>query len=170
MFRRYDPFAEMFETWRDFDGIFRRFMSGVQERPADLTPRRLLPKLAEATTFTPAIECFTKDKQLILKAELPGVDPKQVEVAVVGNRLIIKGEKREERHVEEADLFIEEIAQGRFERSFELPEGVKKEQVKAFFQNGVLEIAMPAVGLETQHKVPVEVVEGGKKDKAVKAA
>ena len=116
----------------------------------------------------PAVECFTKDKQLIMKVELPGVDPKQVEVMVTGNRLAIKGEKREERKIEEGEYFFREIARGRFERTFELPEGVKKEQVNATYQNGVLEVTVPAPALETARKVPVEIQEAGKK--TIKAA
>jgi HSP20 family protein len=163
MLRRTDPFAEMFESWRDFDGLFRRLMG---ERPGSfesLSPRRLMPVGAAGTDFLPAVECFTKDKQLVLRAELPGVDPKDLQVSVLGNSLIIKGEKKEERRVAETDVFFKEIVQGKFERSFDLPEGVKKEQVKACIQNGVLEIVLPAEAVEPERKVPVEVLEPGKK-------
>ena len=109
------------------------------------------------------MECFTKDKQLTLKVELPGVDPKDVEVSVMGNQLVLKGEKKQDHTVEEKDLFFREIARGRFERSFTLPDGVKKEQVKAIFTNGVLEVCLPAEGMEIAKKVPIEVAEIGKK-------
>jgi HSP20 family protein len=168
MLRKFDPFAEMFESWRDFDSLLRRVFGGPREMTFPLATRRLLPAAAAVGEFVPAVECFTRDRQLIVRAELPGVDPKQVEVAVTGNTLTIKGEKKEERKVEEGDLLFREISQGRFERSFELPQGVKAEQVRAAFVNGVLEITMPAAGLEPARKVPVEVTEPGKK--TVKAA
>ncbi len=168
MLRRREPFAEMFESWRDFDSLLRRVMGGFGEFPLAVSARRLLPAVPETVDFVPAVECFTKDKQLILRAELPGIDPKQVEVSVVGNRVIIKGEKKEERQIKEEEYFFREFAQGRFERSFELPEGVKADQVKSTLQSGVLEVILPAAGIEAARKIPVELLEPGKK--TVKAA
>ena len=167
--RRYSPFDEMFDMFRDFDTLFRRTMGEFRELPADVTGvRRLLPASPRSAQYYPAVECFIKDKQLVLKAELPGVDPKDVEVSVAGNQLVLKGEKRQDHTVEEKDLFLREIARGRFERSFTLPDGVRKEQVKATFTNGVLEVCLPAEGMEMAKKVPIEIAETGKK--GVKAA
>lgn len=168
MLRRRGLFGEMFEPWREFERLFGRPFGEWSEFPGLLPSRRLLPAVPGAPEFVPAVECYTKDKQLVLKMELPGVDPKQVEIAIVGNMLTIKGEKKEERKIEEESLFFREIARGRFERTFELPEGVKKEQIGATFQNGVLEVLLPAAGLETARKVPIEIQEMGKK--SIKAA
>ena len=168
MLRRRNLFGEMFEPWREFDKLFGRPSGEWTEFPNLLSTRRLLAPPTGEAVFVPPVECYTKDKQLVLKAELPGVDPKMVEVAIVGNLLTIKGEKKEERKIEEESLYFREIARGRFERTFELPEGVKKEQIVATFQNGVLEVVLPAMGLETARKVPIEVQEIGKK--TIKAA
>jgi len=142
----------MFEPWREFDKLFGR----------------LLPPPTGEAVFVPPVECYTRDKQIVLRAELPGVDPKMVEVAIAGTMLTIKGEKKEERKVEEESLYFREITRGRFERTFELPEGIKKEQIVATFQNGILEIVLPALALETARKVPIEIQEIGKK--TIKAA
>ena len=168
MLRRREPFTEMFESWRDFDTLLRRVVGGFGELPVLSTTRRLLPAVPEAVDFVPPVECFTKDKQLILRAELPGVDPKQIEVTVVGNRLILKGEKKEERQIRDEEIYFREATQGKFERSFEILEGVKPEQVKATYQNGILEIVVPAAAMEPTRKVPIEVMEAGKK--TIKAA
>jgi HSP20 family protein len=168
MLRRRSLLGEAFEPWEAFERMLRRPLAEIDEILAPLTTRRLLPALPRAEAFVPAAECFAKDKQLIVKMELPGVDPKQVEVLVTGNTLTIKGEKKEERKIEETDYFFREVAAGRFERSFTLPEGVKKEQVVAAFQNGVLEITVPTPALEAGRKVPIEIHETGKK--AIKAA
>jgi HSP20 family protein len=162
MLRRYDPFAELFESWKDLDHLFRR-LSVTRETPSMLSSRRLLPGVAGSIEFQPAVECYTKDKQLVLRAELPGIDPKAVEISVLGNTLTLKGEKKEERRVEEENVYIRETAEGRFERAFELPEGVRKDQVKATLQNGVLEVVIPAPAIEAARKVPLEVLETGKK-------
>lgn len=167
MFRRVDPFEGMLGSWKDFDALFHRLAAGM-ELPLPAMTRRLLPAATVAGEFLPAVECVTREKAILLRVELPGVEPKDVEVQVTGNRLLLKGEKRQERQVEEGEVTIQEISRGRFERTFELPEGVKKEQVKAVFQNGVLEITIPAPALEAARKVPVEVTEGPKK--SIKAA
>lgn len=167
MLRRRNLFGEGIEPFADFERLFRP-LGEFGELMTPWTTRRLLPAVPVAREFVPAVECYTKDKQLILKAELPGVDPKMVEIGVVGNLLTIKGDKKEERKVEEENVFFREITRGHFERTFELPEGVKKEQIAATYQNGVLEIVVPAASLETARKVPIEIQETGKK--AIKAA
>ena len=168
MLRRHNVFDEMFDIFRDFDNLYRRALGQYRELPGEVTGMRsLLPTTALRGEFFPAVECYTKDKQLILRAELPGVDPKDVDVSVVGDQLILKGEKKEEAKVDEKDLFFQEISRGRFERTFPLPEGIKKEQVKATFTNGVLEVVLPALAIEAARKVPIEVMEG---KKAIKAA
>jgi HSP20 family protein len=168
MLRRRGLFGEGMEPFADFERLFRRPFGELGELLAPWPTRRLLPATAITDEFVPAVECYTKDKQLILKVELPGVDPKQVEVAIVGKMLTIKGEKKREKEVEEENTWFREIVHGRFERTFELPEGVKKEQINATFLNGVLEVTLPAAGIETARKVPIEVQEIGKK--TIKAA
>jgi HSP20 family protein len=167
MLRRRSLFGEGVEPFAELERLFRPF-GETGELMAPWTTRRLLPAVPVTQEFIPAVECYTKDKQLFLRAELPGVDPKQVEVSIVGKMLTIKGEKKEEHKVEDESLYFREIARGRFERTFELPEGVKKEHIVATFQNGVLEVALPAVGIETARKVPIEIQEIGKK--TIKAA
>jgi HSP20 family protein len=168
MLRRRSLFGEGMEPFAEFERLFRRPFGELGEFLPQWTTQRLLPAVPVAAEFMPAVECYTKDKQLYLKVELPGVDPKLVEVAVVGNMLTIKGEKKEERKLEEENVFFREIARGRFERTFQLPEGVKKEQINATFQNGVLEVVLPAAGIEAARKVPIEIQELGKK--TIKAA
>ncbi|HET6371689.1 MAG TPA: Hsp20/alpha crystallin family protein [Candidatus Polarisedimenticolia bacterium] len=165
----YTPVDEMFDLFRDFDGLFRRTFSGFRELPGELSGmRRLLPAGEPKEEFYFPVECFTKDKQIIFRAELPGVDAGQTEVCILGDQLVIKGEKKEMKKIDEKDLFFQEISRGKFERRFSLPAGVKKDQVKATFDNGILEVMLPAESIETARKVPIEITEGGKK--AVRAA
>ena len=168
MLRRRGLFGEGLEPFAEFERLFRRPFGELGEMGVPWTTRRFLPPVPVVEEYVPPVECFTKDKQMILKVELPGVDPKLVEVAIVGNLLTIKGEKKEERKIEEESVYFREIVRGHSERTFEVPEGVKKEQINAVFQNGVLEITLPAIGLETARKVPIDVQEMGKK--TVKAA
>lgn len=175
MFRRYGLFDEA-SLWRSFDSMFRRAL----DETAGSTGRRSLPStqgsaaLAPATSpwmgaFYPAVECYTRDNHLVLRAELPGVDPKQVDVTVVGNQLVIRGEKQEEAQSADGNWVVQERQYGQFERVFNLPQDVQADQVKATFQNGILEVQLPVEALSTARKIPIEVAEGSK-SKSVKAA
>jgi len=107
--------------------------------------------------WAPAVECLTRENDLVLRAELPGVDPAQVEVNVNGRQLTLSGEKKSSQESQERNVHYRETVQGRFARTFTLPEGVKSEQIKAAFSNGVLEITMPAEGITRARTVPIEV-------------
>jgi HSP20 family protein len=94
--------------------------------------------------WAPSIESHVDNCNLIVKADLPGVDPKEVTVSVVGNQLTIEGERKHEEKKEEKDYFYRELAYGKFSRSMTVPEGVDPDKVKAVFKNGVLQVTLPA--------------------------
>jgi HSP20 family protein len=94
---------------------------------------------------------------LVVRADLPGVDPKNVEITVSGDQLTIRG-KRERVHEEkEHNLIHREVSYGSFERSLRLPEGVKPEEIKAAYHHGVLELTIPVSDQPKTRKVPVQV-------------
>jgi len=167
MIQKSGRFDELFDLFQDFDHLFRRTMWQTRELPGESSSyRRALPVVPMKAAFHPSVECFTRDKQLVLRAELPGVDPKDIEVMVTGTQLFLRGEKKEDHKVDEKDLFFQEVSRGRFERTFALPEGVKADQVKASFNNGVLELTMPSGMIDQARKVPIELGEAGKFVKA----
>ena len=94
---------------------------------------------------------------MFLRAELPGVDPSDLNVSVVGNTLTISGEKKDERETDDASVYFREASYGKFERSFRFPESVKSDQLKACFENGVLELSMPSPAHAEPRKVQIEV-------------
>lgn len=106
--------------------------------------------------WSPAIESRMENGNLIVKADLPGVDPKEVTVSVVGSQLTIAGERKHEEKKEEKDYFYQELSYGKFLRSVQMPEGVEAEKVKATFKNGVLEVTMPAPKQATAKKIQIE--------------
>jgi HSP20 family protein len=167
MIRKFGRFDELFDLFQNFDHLFHRTMGQARELPGETSSyRRALPVAPMKAAFYPSVECFTRDKQLVLRAELPGVDPKDIEVMITGTQLFLRGEKKEDYKVDEKDLFFQEVSRGRFERTFALPEGVKADQVKALFNNGVLELTMPSGMIEQARKVPVELGEVGKRKAA----
>lgn len=104
----------------------------------------------------PAVESFVKDGTMFVRMDLPGIDPKDVELSIEGDHLTVKGERKFERE-KKGDLGYREVSYGRFERTVGVPAGVNPDTVKATYKDGVLEVTMKAPkGLETK-KVPIAV-------------
>ena len=98
---------------------------------------------AQNVTWAPAMEVRLKDNNLIVSADLPGIDPKDVKLEVDNDMLVIQGERKQE-HTEEREGFHRtERSYGSFYRAIPLPEGAKADQAKAEFRNGVLEVKVP---------------------------
>jgi HSP20 family protein len=144
----WSPFREMERFRREIDELFDRFMGDGA----------LAPRLGTSTTsWMPAIESFTEDGKLVIRADLPGIDPRDVEVTVEGNRLTLRGSRKASREQQERDYAYREVSYGSFERAVELPEGVKGDEVKATYKNGVLELTVPIPRELAARKVPVQI-------------
>lgn len=107
--------------------------------------------------WAPAIDSAVENGNLVVKADLPGIDPTAVSIAVLGNQLTIEGERKRAEKKEEKESFYQEVAYGKFSRTIPLPDGVDAEKVKAHYKNGVLEITLPAPKQLASKKVPIEV-------------
>jgi HSP20 family protein len=105
----------------------------------------------------PPIESYVKNGNFIVRADVPGLQPKDVEVSVIHNVLTIKGERREEKEVKKEDYLHREISYGAFERRVTLPEGAATDKVKATFRNGMIEVVIPMAKEVTAKKVPLKV-------------
>jgi len=109
----------------------------------------------------PAIESFIEGDKMVVRAEMPGVDPKDVEVTVSGNMLTIRG-SRERQHEEKGRDFLQrEISYEEMERSIMLPPGTSGEGIKASFKNGMLELTIPIPKELSTKKVQLQIENGG---------
>jgi HSP20 family protein len=106
--------------------------------------------------WMPAIESHVDNGNLIVKMDLPGVDPKEVSISVTGNQLTIEGERKREEKKEEKDYSYREVAYGKFSRSMTLPEAVDADKVKAAYKNGVLEVTIPVPKQLAAKKIQIE--------------
>jgi len=117
------------EMNRVFDSFFRDFdvapFSGWDEK---------------INAFSPSIDVKEDEKEILVKAELPGVEEKDLEVLLSDNALTLKGEKKEEK---EENYYHVERRYGSFSRVIPLPEGVDPEKVEASYKNGILTIRLP---------------------------
>jgi HSP20 family protein len=131
---------------KDMDELFDRFFGDVGYRGP-----------ATSMMMWPAVESFLKDGNWITRVDLSGVDPKDIDVSVSGNTLTIRASR--ERHSDERNQESErrEASYGTFERSVTLPHEVKSDQIKAKYENGVLELTMPVPNEMAGRKIPIEI-------------
>ncbi|MCK9357603.1 MAG: Hsp20/alpha crystallin family protein [Dehalococcoidia bacterium] len=92
---------------------------------------------------SPAVDMFQTDKDVVVKASLPGMKADDVDISVTGDVLTIKGEHREEQEIKEENYFRKEMRFGSFARSLEIPVPVKVDKAEATFENGVLTLTLP---------------------------
>lgn len=107
--------------------------------------------------FTPAIDILDKKDHIIVKAEVPGVDKKDMTISITEDELTIKGEVKKEQEVSEKDYYHCERTYGSFTRTIVLPATVDKNKAKAIYKDGILEISLPKVESEKAKEVKLEI-------------
>jgi HSP20 family protein len=95
------------------------------------------------TSWAPAVDIYETEQELVVKADLPDVDPKDLDIRVDNNVLTIRGERKFEKKVKEDNYLRVERAYGSFSRSFSLANTVNTESIKADYSNGVLTLTIP---------------------------
>jgi HSP20 family protein len=95
------------------------------------------------TSWAPAVDIFETEHELVVKADLPEIDPKELDIRVENNILTIRGERKFESKVSQDKYLRVERAYGSFTRSFSLANTVNSEAIKADYQNGVLTLTVP---------------------------
>ncbi|MBN1871683.1 MAG: Hsp20/alpha crystallin family protein [Candidatus Omnitrophica bacterium] len=103
----------------------------------------------------PKVDVYEKGNMVTVKAEIPGVAPKDVKLSINGNILTLKGEKKEEKEIKKDDYYHLESSFGHFERSIELPWDVKEDAVKAMYRDGILKVELPKS--ESQRKKEIRI-------------
>ena len=128
------------------DELFERFFGEVGYRNS-----------ATSMSAWPTGESFLKDGNWVMRFDLPGVEPKDIDVSVAGDTLTIRASR--ERHSDERnqDFEMRESGYRRFERSLTLLKGVKSDQIKASYHHGVLELTMPASPELAGRKIPIRI-------------
>jgi HSP20 family protein len=160
-FRMYQQFADEMDRVFDDFGFGRRW----------LTPRlgrRWLPSSfrdegGEWEAWTPTIDVFQRDNELVVRADLPGLKKDDVTVDVTEDSITIRGERKREHEEKREGVYRSERSYGSFARVIPLPEGTITDQAKAGFENGVLEITMPAPPEQVTRGRRLEITEAATK-------
>ncbi len=141
-----------FEPFRTFESMIRRFNELFDEMD------RSFPLRFELGSFSPRVDISEDERNVYIQAELPGVAKEDVKVTISEDRVLtIRGEKKQERKVEERNFLRVERTFGSFSRSFMLPENIKTDEIDAKFENGVLTITIPKVEPSKPKEVEVRL-------------
>jgi HSP20 family protein len=116
---------EMDRLWDDYFGSGRRAFQPLEE------------------AWMPAVDVAETADKITIKAEIPGMEAKDIEISMVGDTLSIKGEKKSEREEKDENYHMVERTYGSFNRTMKLPAPVDPDKVEASYKNGVLTVALP---------------------------
>jgi len=134
---------------QDMDTMFDDFFHGFSMEP--LWTRRL-------ESFSPRVDVTESEKEIRVAAELPGIEEKDIDLAVTGDSLTIKGEKKEEKEDDGKDYYRMERSYGSFYRTIPLPTEVETDKISASYKKGILKIRIPksAKAIEGKKKITIK--------------
>lgn len=138
---------------------FSAFTS-VERELQDMLDRLSVRPAAESFTWKPATDVYRENGKLVVRAELPGIDPETgLKIDVEGNVLHIEGERNFEREIDDEHRYLRELRYGSFRRDLMLPDGVDTKAISATYDQGILtvEVPLPAEAVEETKKVTVQV-------------
>jgi HSP20 family protein len=140
------PFGELERMRREMDRLWDSFF---EERP-----RRKLEGVGE---WLPSLDVSETKNDLVVKAELPGLEPKDIDISLSEGILTIKGEKKQEKEEKEENYHLIERSYGSFTRSVRLPREVQSERINASFKNGVLRVTLPKSEEAKRKEIKIKV-------------
>jgi HSP20 family protein len=130
---KWDPFKDLVTLQDRMNRLFEDSLRGVRDSDGGLT----------GTAWSPAVDIYETDNEVVLKAELPGVDQKGIDIHVENNTLTLRGERKLEKETKQENYYRIERAYGSFLRSFTLPGTIDQERIHADYKDGVLTVQMP---------------------------
>lgn len=147
------PFTGLTRWEREMDRMMEDFF-GRSMRP--WWPQRWLAG-GDSEIITPVVDIYEEKDDIVVKAELPGMDKDDIEVNISDSELTLKGEKKKEEKIEEENYYRSERSYGAFVRSVELPTDVQADKITASFKNGVLEVRLPKTQEAKAKEIKVKI-------------
>jgi HSP20 family protein len=129
---RWDPFRDMVSLREKMNRLFEDVFTGRGD-----------DKELASSTWAPAVDIFETENELVMSAEIPGIDEKDVEIKLEDNTLTLKGERKFEKETKEENYHRIERSYGSFYRAFTLPNSVDLDKIHAEHENGILKITLP---------------------------
>jgi HSP20 family protein len=148
----------MLERWRRRSISPFRDVFNLQEEVNKLFDDFFLPAESGGDfPFVPSVDISETKNQIKVKADLPGISEKDIELTLENNILTIKGKREEEKETKEENFYSRERVYGSFLRQIQIPKKIKQDSIKAKFKNGVLEVVMDKAEEEKTKAIPISV-------------
>jgi HSP20 family protein len=145
-FRELAPFKDFERMRREMDRLWDSFFEGGLRRRTE-----------EAGEWLPSLDITETKNEVIVKAEVPGLDPKDIDISLSDGVLTIKGEKKQEKEEKEADYHLIERSYGAFTRLVKLPKEVQSDKISASYKNGILKVTLPKSEEAKKKEVKIKV-------------
>ncbi|MDH5406688.1 MAG: Hsp20/alpha crystallin family protein [Candidatus Aminicenantes bacterium] len=143
---RWKPFREFFTLPERFDRLFEESLARMEENLPSWWMSRW-----------PSTEIYQTDQEIVLKAELPGIDPKNMSIHVDHGRLRIECERKHEKQANEENYHRRELAYGKFSRTFTLPTSIDQGKINARYEKGILHITLPKKEEHREKEIKIKV-------------
>ncbi len=150
---RWHPFKELETMRREMDRLWEEFFPRTRREVVGSPWRRLQ---AEEGAAVPPVDVIDTGEEILVKAEMPGVDRDHVDISINENTVNIKGDLREEKKYKEEDYYIAERSYRSFARSITIPVKIDANKVKASLKDGILELHLPKAEETKPKKIQVE--------------
>ncbi|HEY8561756.1 MAG TPA: Hsp20/alpha crystallin family protein [Pyrinomonadaceae bacterium] len=154
---KYDPFREMRSLQDEVNRLFASSFSRGSSSESDLM----------RGAWTPSVDIFENQNEIVLEAELPGMKPEDVNISIENNVLTIHGERKFEKKDEGDNFHRVERSYGGFTRSFTLPPTVSSENANAEFENGVLRLTLAKREEAKPRRIEIKATGGGSQPKTI---
>lgn len=142
---KWNPTRDLFNLRHNMNSLFDDFFY----------PRRRSYGDEALWNWNPAVDIYEDADNIVVKAEIPGMDKEGITVDVKDRVLTLKGERSEDKEVKEDSYYRKERTYGRFERAFTLPADVKTDDIKAEYKDGVLKVIVPKPEVQKPKQITV---------------
>ena len=140
------PFRELERVRREMDRLGDSFFD-----------ERLTRTGEEAREWLPSVDVAETEKDIVVRAEIPGIDPKDIDISLANDVLTIKGEKKQEKEEKEENYHLVERSYGAFTRSVRLPGEVRNDRISASYKDGILKVTLPKSEETKKKEIKIKV-------------
>jgi len=142
-----NPFKDIEKARSEMDSLLDTFLFGVPQKR----------DFWEEVEWLPAVDVAETKNEIVVNIEIPGMDPKQIDISLSEGALTVKGEKKQEKEEKEENYRLIERRYGTFTRSILLPQEVESDKISASYKNGVLTVVLPKSKEAKKKEIKIKV-------------